>query len=107
MVTHVTDLLHGPAYGRRMAAVTALVAVVLAFATGLAGDFLMLLTSGIAIGAWIASGVVLLVRRRARRHIAASKLDAARDVNAEDYLLIGGLAGGAIGLVVAIADSML
>ena len=95
MVTHVTHLLHGPAYGRRMAVVTALVIVVLGLAAGLAGDFLMLLTSGIAIGAWIASGVVLLARRPAR------------DIDAEGYLLIGGLVGGVIGLAVAVADLVL
>lgn len=107
MVAYVTRLLHGPAYGRRMVVVTALFAVVLALAAGLAGDFLMLLTSGIAIGAWIASGVVLLARRRVRRRIGIGELDAARDVDAEGYLLIGGLAGGGIGLAVAIADLML
>lgn len=104
MVTHVTHPLHSPAYGRRMVGVTALAVVILGLAAGLAGDFLMLLTSGIAIGAWVASGVVLLVEWRRRRGGVAG---AASRVIVERYLLVGGLGGGAIGLAVAIADLML
>jgi hypothetical protein len=79
-----------------MAVATALAAVVVGLAAGAAGDFLMLLTSGIAIGAWIASGVFFVVERASTRQL-----------DAERYLLVGGLVGGAVGLALAIIDALL
>jgi hypothetical protein len=96
MVAHVTHPLHKPAYGRRMVVATALVAVFVGLATGFAGDFLMLITNGMGIGAWIASGVVLLVER-CRAH----------KVDVERCLLVGGLTGGLVGLAFAVADLLL
>jgi len=107
MVAHVTHPLRRLAYGRRMVVATALAAVFVGLATGFAGDFLMLITNGMGIGAWIASGAVLLVERRRGRRAEADSRPRSGKVDVERYLLVGGLTGGAVGLAFAVADLLL
>jgi hypothetical protein len=89
-----------------MLVVTALLALYLALVAGLAGDFLMLVTSGMGIGVTVGSALSLVAERRARR-TAVSPWDAPRAVSIERYMRMGGLAGTAVGLLLAIVDAWL
>ena len=104
MVTHVTHASHEPSYGRRMAVITACVALVLALSLGAAGDFVAWVVNGAGAGAWIASFFCLYATRRegGRRSSPWAEPPA---VPVDRYLWIGGLIGGVVGLALAIADA--
>lgn len=106
MVTYVTHLLHKPSYGRRMAVITALVALVVALSMGAAGSFVAWIVSFAGFGAWIAAFFCLFAERRAR-HRSASPWADAPPVPTDRYLQIGGMIGGVAGLVLAIVDGRL
>lgn len=106
MVTHVTHPLHKPSYGRRMVVATTLAVLFVALVAGVAGDFLMLVTAGLGIGAWVASLISLLAERRSARR-AVSPWAPGCEVPVERYLSLGGLIGGGVGFAVALLDTTL
>lgn len=103
MVTRVTHASHEPSYGRRMAVTTALAALVLALAAGVAGDFVAWVTHGVTIGTLIGSSFHQLAQRRVRRKLVSPWTTAPSiDVNA--YLWRGAIAGAVVGIALGIAD---
>ena len=104
MVTHVTHTSHEPSYGRRMAVITACVALVVALSLGAAGGFVAWVVNGAGTGAWIASFFCLHATRREGRR-PSSPWSEAPPVPVDRYLWTGGLIGGVAGLALAVADA--